>query len=38
MDLQLAMQSLSITTKVVSFKSNSWQGVLDTTLCDQVCR
>jgi len=29
LDLQLPMQSVPITTKVVS--SNSWQGVLDTT-------
>jgi len=27
------MQSVPITTKVVSFKSRSWRGVPDTTLC-----
>jgi hypothetical protein len=36
LDLQLPMQSVSITTKVVS--SNSTHGVLDTTLCDKVCQ
>jgi hypothetical protein len=35
------MQWVSTTTKVVShseFESHSWQGVFDTTLCDQVCQ
>ena len=34
LDLQLPVQSVPITTNVVS----SWQGVLDTTLCDKVCQ
>jgi hypothetical protein len=33
LDLQLPVQSVPITTKVVSS-----QGVLDTTLCDKVCK
>jgi hypothetical protein len=41
LDLQLLVQSLSITTKS-EFESHSWQGVLDTTLCDKdlqhVCK
>jgi hypothetical protein len=36
MDLQLPMQSLPITTNVVSSNPLS-RGVLVTTLCDQVC-
>jgi len=28
------MQSVPITTKVVSLNHRSWRGVLDTTLCD----
>jgi hypothetical protein len=31
------MQSVSITTKVVSSNSCSWRVVLDTTLCDNKC-
>jgi hypothetical protein len=39
LDLQLPMQSVPITTKVVSsFEACSWRGVLDTTLCDKVCQ
>ena len=38
LDLQLPVQSVPITTKVVSFESRSWQGLLDTTLCDKVCQ
>ena len=34
MDLQLPVQSVSITTNVVS----SWRDVLDTTLDDKVCQ
>ena len=34
LDLQLPVQSVPMTTKVVS----SWQSVLDTTLCDKVCQ
>ena len=29
---------MPITTRVVSSKSHSWQGVFDTTLCDKVCQ
>ena len=37
LDLQLPMQSMSITTnRRCGFESRSWRGVLDTTLCDQV--
>jgi hypothetical protein len=32
------MQSVPITTKVVSSITRSWKGVLNTTLCDQVCQ
>ena len=28
----------AITTKVVNSKPRSWRGVLDTTLCDKVCK
>jgi len=38
LDLQLPVQSMPITTKVVSLKSCSWRGVLDTTLCGKVCQ
>ena len=39
LDLQLHMQSVPITTKVViKFEPRSWRGVLDTTLCDKVCQ
>ena len=37
-DLQLHMQSVPITTKIVRIESRSWRGVLDTTLCDKVCQ
>ena len=37
-DLQLPVQAVPITTKVVSSNPLSWRGILDTTLCDQVCR
>ena len=32
------MQSVPITTKSCEFEPRSWQGVLDTTLCDKVCQ
>ena len=32
------MQSVPITTKVVSSKPSSWWDVLDTTICDKVCQ
>ena len=38
LDLQLPVQSMPITTKVVSSKPRSWRGVLDTTLYDKVCQ
>ena len=34
LDLQLAIQSVPITIKVVS----AWRGVLDTTLFDNICK
>jgi hypothetical protein len=37
LDLQLPMQSVPITTEVVSLNPLRW-GVLDTTLCDIVCQ
>ena len=37
-DLQLPMQSVPITTKVVSSNTRSWWGVLNTTLCHKVCQ
>ena len=37
-DLQLPMQSVPITTKIVRIVPRSWRGVLDTTLCDKVCQ
>ena len=39
-NLQLPVQSVPITTKVVSlnFEPGLWQGVLDITLCDKVCQ
>jgi hypothetical protein len=37
-DLQLPVHSVFITTNVVKFEPCSWRGVLDTTLCDQVCQ
>jgi len=36
--LSQPMLSVPITTKVVSSKSLSWQGVLDTALCDKGCQ
>ena len=30
-------KSVPITTNVTLNESRSWQGVLDTTLCDKVC-
>ena len=38
LDLELPVQSVPITTKVVSFEYGSWQGVLDTILCEKVCQ
>jgi hypothetical protein len=39
MNLQLPMQSVFITTKVVmEFESRLWRGILDATLCDKVCQ
>jgi hypothetical protein len=38
LDLQLPVQSVPITTNVVSSNPRSWRGVLDTTLCDKVCQ
>jgi hypothetical protein len=32
------MQSVPINTKVVSFESRSWRGVLDAAFCDKVCQ
>jgi len=37
LDKQLPVQSVPIITKSCEFKTRSWQGVLDTTLCDKVC-
>ena len=37
LDLQLPVQSVHITTKVVDeFESHSWRDLLDTKLCDKV--
>ena len=38
LNLQLPVQSVSITTKCCAFESCLWWGVLDTTLCDKVCQ
>ena len=38
LDLQLPVQSVHITTKVVSVNTIPWRSVLDTTLCDKVCQ
>jgi hypothetical protein len=38
LDLQVHVQSVPITTKVVSSNPPSWRGVLNTTLCDKVCQ
>ena len=35
-DLQLSMQSVSITSKSCEFEPRSWRDVLDTTLCDSL--
>jgi hypothetical protein len=35
MDLQLPVQSVLITTKVVNSNPVHWRGVLNTTLCDK---
>jgi hypothetical protein len=32
------VQSVPITTKVVSLNPSSWRDVLNTTLCDKVCQ
>ena len=37
LDLRLPVQSVPITTKVVS-SNPAWWGLLDTTLCDKVCQ
>jgi hypothetical protein len=37
LDLQLPVQSVPITTKIVS-STSSWQGVIDATLCDKFCQ
>ena len=36
--IQLPVQSVPFTTKVVSSNPSSWRGVLDTTLYDKVCQ
>ena len=36
LDLQLSMQSVSITTNVVGFEFHSWRGILDTTVCELI--
>ena len=38
LDSQLPMQSVHITTNVVSSNPPLMRGVLDTTLCDKVCQ
>ena len=38
MDFQLPVQSVPITTNIVSLKPGQWWGVLDATLCDKVCQ
>ena len=40
LNLQLPVQSVPITTKVVSSNPGhaSWRGVLDTKLCDKICQ
>jgi len=38
LDLQLPMHSVHIATKVVSLNTALRRGVLDTTLCDNVCQ
>ena len=37
LDLQIPVQSVLITTHVVSLNPRSLQGVLNTTLCNKVC-
>jgi len=38
LDLQLPVQAVPITSKVVSSNTVHGRGVLDTTLCDKVCQ
>ncbi len=38
LDLELPVQSVPITTKVVSSNPVLWRDVLNTTLCDKVCQ
>ena len=38
LDLQLPVQSVPITTNSCEFEPCSWQGVLDTILCDKLCQ
>ena len=38
LELQLPVQSVSIITNVVSSNPIHGEGVLDTTLCDEVCQ
>jgi hypothetical protein len=38
LNLQLPVQSVPINTKSCEFEPRSWWGVLDTTLCNQVCQ
>jgi hypothetical protein len=38
LDLLLPMQSVLYNHKHCEFEAPSWQGVLDTTLCDKVCQ
>jgi hypothetical protein len=37
-DIQLPMQAVCLCHQSCEFKFCSWQGVLDTTLCDKVCQ
>jgi len=37
LDLQLPMQSVNITTNIVSSNPTHGEGVLDAILCDKVC-
>jgi hypothetical protein len=38
LDLQLPVQLVPISTKIVSLNSAHGRGVLDTTLCDKACQ
>ena len=38
LNVQLSVQSVSITTHVVELGSRLWRGLLDTTICDKVCQ